>query len=274
MIADPQVFHDRPPAAVLTAPNAGPKTLTGTHTYLVGRSPAYVVDPGPLISSHVDAIVGALRELQMEPAGILLTHSHPDHAPAAGPLAERLGVDVWASPSADAAGVTRRYESHQSFALDGEGLHVLPSPGHTRDHVAFWTPDARILFAGDTVLGEGTSVIAPPEGNMSDYMRTLDAFLALQPRIIAPGHGPLVSDPMTLLRGYIEHRRAREKAILTTLHSSPADIPTLVDRIYLGLVPELRDLAELSVAAQLEKLESEGAVRRTGTTYEAIKPVD
>lgn len=271
-------FHEYPLAAALTAPNPGPKTLTGTRTYIVGRAPAYIVDPGPASAEHHAAIRGALDRLDAEPAAILLSHSHPDHAPGAAQVAADLRIPVWASPRlpasrAVALGVTQRYADDQEFPLEGDLLHVIATPGHAWDHVAFWLPATRLLFTGDTILGEGTSLVAPPEGNMAAYMATLDGFRRLEPAIIAPGHGPLVRDPLATLAAYVAHREQREREILAALSHGPADIPILVERIYSGLAPALRDLAHLSVAAQLDKLIAEQRVRRVGDTYQAVGPI-
>jgi glyoxylase-like metal-dependent hydrolase (beta-lactamase superfamily II) len=270
---DPSIITDTPPVAALTAPNSGPKTLSGTHTYIVGRGPAYVVDPGPGMPSHHRAIVAWLDDQSIVPAAILLSHTHPDHAPGARALAEDLQVPICASPLIEAderasLGITQTYGQDEVFPIDGDELRVIPSPGHTVDHVAFWLPGARILFSGDTVLGEGTTLVAPPEGNMTSYMRTLAMFQALDPRLIAPGHGPLVTDPNAKLADYVWHRQQRERQVLEALQDGPVTVVELVDRIYTDVDLALRDLAAGSVTAQLEKLKDEGLVTQAGDRFQ------
>jgi glyoxylase-like metal-dependent hydrolase (beta-lactamase superfamily II) len=204
--------------------------------------------------------------------GILLTHGHPDHAPGAAILKGLVQAPVWAHermPEAQraAAGVDRNYQQEERFGTGVDELRVIPSPGHSPDHVALWMPGPRILFSGDTILGEGTTLIAPPEGNMAQYMETLSRLRELDSLLIAPGHGPVVRDPAGKIDAYIAHRRRREAEIVAALRSGPASIRDLVSRIYTDVDPGLHDLAAASVNAQLEKLEHEGRVRRSGDSF-------
>jgi glyoxylase-like metal-dependent hydrolase (beta-lactamase superfamily II) len=261
-----------PAVEVLTAPNPGPKTLDGTNTALVGSEAVYVIDPGPDLPEHAQRIVERLQARGAAPAAILLTHGHPDHAPGAARLKVLLGVPVWApealpADQAEDAGVDSRFGHGHRFPVDGTDLIAVATPGHTPEHVAFFLDAARILFAGDTVLGRGTSVIAPPEGDMLDYMETLRRLRDLEARLIVPGHGPLISDPIAKIDQYLAHRRQRERQILDALAAGPATIPELVARIYVDVDSALHRLAEGSVEAQLIKLVREGLVVREGERF-------
>jgi glyoxylase-like metal-dependent hydrolase (beta-lactamase superfamily II) len=272
----PEVLTGGPRVVMFTAPNPGPKTLSGTHAFVIGNERAYVVDPGPANPSYQRSLAtwlsGAVRRVD----GVLLTHGHPDHAPGAALLAALTGAHVWASermtePRQAGAGVDRLYSPDESFVVDGDELRIVLSPGHSPDHVAFWMPGARILFAGDTILGQGTTLIAPPEGDMVQYMETLERFRALNARVIAPGHGPVIHDPDAKIEEYIEHRRQREAQIVAALEDGPTRIPDLVARIYRDVDPSLHGLAAESVNAQLEKLVREGRVQAAGDVFALVE---
>jgi glyoxylase-like metal-dependent hydrolase (beta-lactamase superfamily II) len=256
---------------MFTAPNPGPKTLTGTHTFLVGSADAYVVDPGPDLPSYQRDLAERLSTLGVRVRALLLTHGHPDHAPGAAQLAALLSVPVHASSSLDEQDarvkISRRFLPADRYTPNGDVLRVVPAPGHSGDHVAFWLEKARILFAGDTVLGEGSTLVAPPEGDMLAYMETLERFRRLDPALIAPGHGPLVRDPLAKLDEYVEHRRMRERNLVNALAGGPASVEELVSHLYADVDPDLHDLARGSILAQLAKLESEGRVERDGDVY-------
>jgi glyoxylase-like metal-dependent hydrolase (beta-lactamase superfamily II) len=266
-----ETVSDRPFVHAFTAPNPGPKTLTGTRTYIVGRRGGYVVDPGPDTPSYQRIVAERLTELGVTAQAILLTHGHPDHAPGAALLARLLSVPVHASLTLDATGArvhpAHRFEASESYPVEDDIFRVVPAPGHSHDHVAFWLEQARILFAGDAILGKGSSLVAPPEGDMTLYMQTLEAFRRLNPVLIAPGHGSLVRDPMARIDEYIEHRRAREHNLLVALDSGPASVDDLVSQLYADLDSRLYELAKGSTLAQLEKLEREGRVLREGDLY-------
>jgi glyoxylase-like metal-dependent hydrolase (beta-lactamase superfamily II) len=250
----------------LTAPNPGPKTLGGTLTYVVGTNPAYVIDPGPQLSSYQAALASWVDRTKRNVAGILLTHSHPDHAPGARLLGELLSAPIWASAEmrndvARELGIDHRFDG-RVFPVEEDSLQVIDTPGHSFDHVSFWLKRARILFAGDVILGRGSTLVAPPDGDMALYMKTLERIRALEPLIIAPGHGPLVTHPAVKIEEYIAHRRQRELEIRDALLSGPKTVEGLVAHIYADVSPELRELAYGSVLSQLQKLQDEGIVAR------------
>lgn len=253
---DPVAGLEEHPVRVL-APNPGPFTLEGTNTWIVGRAPSLVIDPGPEDAGHLERV----RRLAGPVAAILLTHRHPDHAPGAASLAERTGAPVMAFR---AKAGERRLAPGQVVEAGGVRLRTLYTPGHTPDHVVFHDPDTGGLFTGDTVLGRGTSVVDPPEGDMAAYVRSLEALAGLRPRVLYPGHGPILWAGAEALRSYLEHRALRERQILEGLGSGPRTPEELVPAIYAEYPPALHGPAARSVLAHLLKLEAEGRVVREG----------
>jgi glyoxylase-like metal-dependent hydrolase (beta-lactamase superfamily II) len=241
----------------ILAPNPSVYTLEGTNTWIVGDAPSIVIDPGPDDASHLREIERAADRV----GAILLTHAHPDHAPGAEPLAASTGAPIHAFRPPP-GGVRLR---------DGDPIRVgdatvLPihTPGHTPDHVAFWLERARGLFTGDAVLGRGTSVIDPPEGDLAAYLRSLRRMRDLDPRTLYPGHGPIVLEAGRKLDEYLSHRSERERQILDVLAGRPSSIAEVVDVVYAAYPSEVRALAMRSVLAHLKKLEGEGRVEHTG----------
>jgi glyoxylase-like metal-dependent hydrolase (beta-lactamase superfamily II) len=250
------------------APNPGPKTLQGTNTYVVGREQVYVIDPGPDDRRHLTNIVDWLSTTGRTALGILLTHGHPDHALGAAPLSELLRVPIWAAATEPyppyAAPDHLLLAAESDLRVDTDTVRVIPTPGHSPDSVSYFLTSSGILFTGDTILGQGSSVIAPPEGDMASYMASLDLLQGLQSTLLAPGHGPVVRDVPAKLREYIEHRHARESQLINALAAGPSTVPALVARSYVDTPPELRQLAEGTVTAGLQKLEREGLVQQGG----------
>ena len=244
------------------APNPGPYTLEGTNTWIVGLNHTFVIDPGPDESEHIDAVrreAGAIE-------AILLTHHHLDHAPGAARLAALSGAPVLAL----------RPEEGEHQIWDGEvleaggtTLRVVHAPGHTQDHVVFHDPSSGALFTGDAVLGRGTSVVDPPDGDMGAYMRALSAMISLSPRVIYPGHGPVVWSAIPKLEEYVRHRKEREDQVLAALEHGAETPEDIVPRIYEEYPPELYPAAARSVLAHLLKLEREGRVSRAASPREA-----
>lgn len=259
----PEMIWKDPPVLMFTAPNPGPKTLEGTHTYVVGTSDCYLIDPGPANRNYGEALAGWLRAHGCRVGSILLTHGHPDHAQGALFLSDLLGTPIRAPANLDRSYLTDRLDTiplvdGEALPVDGDLLRVFATPGHSADHVAFFLSAARILFSGDTILGRGTSVIAPPEGSMTDYMNTLARLQLLHARLIAPGHGPLIDDPARKIEEYRLHRLEREEQILQALSRTPRTVDDLVVEVYTAIDPSLRVLAAASVQAHLEKLLGEG----------------
>jgi glyoxylase-like metal-dependent hydrolase (beta-lactamase superfamily II) len=249
------------PFDICTAPNASPRTLGGTNTYLVGRPETAVIDPGPEDPAHTARILAACAAAGRRIAVILLTHAHRDHSGGVAALVRATGAPVrgWrtGAPVADGA----------SLAAGGACLCALYTPGHADDHLAFYWPERQVLFSGDLILGEGTVTVSPPGGSMDAYLRSLERVAGLPLAVIAPGHGPVVCEPQARIRQYLDHRRHREAQILALLARGAHTVGALADAIYPALDPGLRAAAEGTVAAHLAKLIGEGRVREAGTKY-------
>lgn len=243
---------------VVLAPNPHPLTLEGTNTYLIGNRNPIVLDPGPLIDEHLERV---LREAG-EPRLVLLTHRHPDHAEAAERFAEMARAPLAAFPVAgDPIGTgAGAIADRQRIAADGATLVAVHTPGHASDHLSFLLEEERALFTGDHVLGRGTTVVAHPDGDMADYLASLDLMRALEPRRFYPGHGPVVEDPGPLLDYYTAHRLEREQQVLAAIDTGDRTVEAMVERIYADVDRALHGAAALSVAAHLEKLRRDGAL--------------
>jgi glyoxylase-like metal-dependent hydrolase (beta-lactamase superfamily II) len=245
----------------LVAPNPGPMTGSGTNTYLVdnGASEVAVIDPGPDDPRHVQAILEACAALGRLTA-ILVTHRHADHVPAARPLGQQTGAPLLGH--AALPGVERPLADGQ-VCFSGR-LQALETPGHTDDSLCFWDAEAGALFTGDLVAGAGTVIVGDEPGALSRYMRSLDRVRRLGPRMIYPGHGPLVADAVAKLDEYLAHRRQREQQVLDGLRQrGRASVDNLVAAIYPDVQPALVPMAGRNVRAHLEKLADEGRVRQT-----------
>ena len=262
------------------APNGSPFTFTGTQTYLVGGPDGVaVIDPGPAEADHLAALERAIGGAPV--VAILCTHTHRDHSPAAAPLAERTGAPVvgcaplvldTGGPRADAP-FDSTYAPDKVLAdgdrVSGPGwtLTAVATPGHTSNHLCFALEGTGALFTGDHVMGWSTTVVAPPDGDMADYMASLDKLRARGDRVYYPAHGPAVNNPRQLVRGMIGHRRQRERQIVKLLGESPQDIAAMVPRMYKGVNEYLWPAAGLSVLAHLIDLERRGVVARSGEVW-------
>lgn len=231
------------------AGNPGPFTLSGTNTWVIGRDPAWVVDPGPALDAHLDAVTAAVAA-RGGAGGIAVTHDHSDHVEGVPALRERLG----AVPVAAA-----RYEGADVRLDDGDAfgpLVALSTPGHAPDHLAFVA--GRVCCSGDAVLGEGSVFVAPGPGAMRGYLAALERLLALDLERILPGHGPPVGDPRSKLEEYLAHRRDRERRLLAALAAGARSQAELLDAVWDDVAPALRGAAAVTLAAHLGKLEEEG----------------
>jgi glyoxylase-like metal-dependent hydrolase (beta-lactamase superfamily II) len=274
---------DRPIPGVrrILVDNPGPFTFKGTLSYIIGEGKVAIVDPGPLDEAHIAALLDAVRGETV--THILITHTHRDHSPAAAHIKAATGAKTFAegphraarplhigelSPL-DAAG-DRDFRPDVVLAdgdvIEGEGwtIEALTTPGHTANHMAFALKEANALFAGDHVMGWSTSVVAPPDGAMSDYMASLEKVARRPETVYLPGHGGIIRDAPRFARSYIRHRQDREASILHRLAKGDADIPTLVRAIYIGIDPRLAKAAGLSVLAHLEDLTARGVVATEG----------
>jgi glyoxylase-like metal-dependent hydrolase (beta-lactamase superfamily II) len=225
---------------LVRADNPSPYTLEGTNTWLVGRHPCWVIDPGPADAAHADAVAAAALA-RGGVGGIALTHGHLDHAGGVALLRERTAAPA---PAA----------RHDGDALGP--LRVLRTGGHAPDHVVFVAGD--VVFTGDAVLGRGSVFVAPGEGSLRGYLAALEALRASRPALLCPGHGPPIADPAERLASYVEHRLARERALLAALNDGLRGVDELLDRVWADAPPQLRMAATITLAAHLGKLQEEG----------------
>lgn len=271
----------------MVAPNPGPFTFTGTCCYVVGHGDVAVIDPGPDLPDHLDALAHALAGERV--THVVATHTHRDHSPGATLLARRLGVPlVGCGPhrpsrplgagGPDTAGGSgdRSYRPDRELAdgdaIEGPGwtLRALATPGHTANHLAFALPEEAALFSGDHVMAWNTTIVAPPDGSMTDFMASLERLRGRDEAVYWPGHGGPVRDPGRMVRALIGHRRQREASIVKRLAAGDRTAAAMVETIYAGLAPALRGAAALSVFAHLENLvarrlaETDGAPRADG----------
>jgi glyoxylase-like metal-dependent hydrolase (beta-lactamase superfamily II) len=244
------------------APNSGPFTLEGTNTWVVGENPAVVIDPGPDEAGHILAVLEEAGSVE----SVLLTHHHPDHAPGAVRLAEAARAPVLAF---DPGLGERRITNGETLTVGDVNLRVVHTPGHTPDHVCLLLEPDGLLFTGDTVLGRGTSIVNPPEGDMGAYMASLQHLRRLGARSIYPGHGPVAFDATAKLDEYLAHRAQRERQVLAAVAAGRQTPEEMVAEVYGSEVPEeMHAAAARSVLAHLLKLERERRVARTGLIRE------
>ena len=234
--------HD---AIGIRAANPGPLTLSGTNTWIYGRGPAWLIDPGPALAEHLDAVSDEI-DARGGLGAVLLTHDHPDHAEAVGEIVRRFSP----VPLAAARGtVTTRLGDGGRYGP----FEVIASPGHAPDHLAFVAGE--VAFTGDAVLGEGSVFVM---AQLDEYLGALRLLQARRLSLIAPGHGPVVDDPGAKLDEYIEHRLARETALVAALAEGRRTTHDLLDAAWADAPAELRGAAAITLEAHLEKLASEG----------------
>jgi glyoxylase-like metal-dependent hydrolase (beta-lactamase superfamily II) len=225
-----------PEVLKIVAPNPGPMTLEGTNTYLFGSDPCTVIDPGSAEPGHLDAIRAAAGQ-RGGIALVLLTHSHADHTAGS----EELGAEVVLPAGGETHG----------------GLRAIATPGHAADHVCFLSEDG-VCFAGDLVLGLGSTIVPPGGGSLAAYMNSLRALQVEEIDLICPGHGPWVTDPAAKLTEYIGHREMREGCLLAALESGERSRAALLTTVWDDVPVELLPMAAMAMEAHLEKLEEEG----------------
>lgn len=254
-------------------------TFTGTGTYIVGEGRVAIVDPGPDLDEHVEALLHAVRGETV--TDLVITHTHIDHSPAARAVAAATGARiVGCAPLAIADTGPRADASFDALhapdavmadgdTLEGPGwtLSAVATPGHTSNHLCFALAEEKALFSGDHVMGWSTSVVAPPDGDMRAYLDSLRKVGERDEQIFYPTHGPAIEDPQRLVRGLIAHRRQREAQILRLLRTGPMAIPQMVESMYAAVDPALWPAAGRSVLAHLIDLESRGDVRRDGVQW-------
>ncbi|HZQ11177.1 MAG TPA: MBL fold metallo-hydrolase [Pseudolabrys sp.] len=263
------------------ANNPGPFTFKGTVSYIVGRGKVAIIDPGPADAAHTAALLDAVRNETV--TAIFVTHTHRDHSPAVPAVKAHTGATVYAEGPHRAARPLHIGEHNpldssgdrdfmpdvrlgDGAVIEGDGwaIEAVATPGHTANHMAYALKGRALLFAGDHVMAWATSIVAPPDGAMSDYMASLAKLARREETIYLPGHGPAIKDAPRFVNYYILHRKAREGSILHRLAKGETDIPSIVRAIYIGIDPRLTGAAGLSVLAHMEDLVARGLVETDG----------
>jgi glyoxylase-like metal-dependent hydrolase (beta-lactamase superfamily II) len=246
----------------LVAPNPGPMTGAGTNTYLIGNDEVAVLDPGPAIPEHIEAILqaggGRIR-------WIVCTHTHPDHSPAWQAVAEATGAQVIGALPADDMFQDETFKPNKEVEHDEVlqtpefTLRAVHTPGHVSNHYCFFLEEEQMLFAGDHIMNGSTVVIVPPSGNMKAYIESLQLLLKYPLKFIAPGHGDVMEDSAAVVEWLVNHRLQRENKVLTNLKSfTSASMDNLVAQVYDDVDVSLHQMAKLSLQAHLIKLETVG----------------
>ncbi|MCV3210561.1 MBL fold metallo-hydrolase [Mesorhizobium sp. YC-39] len=265
----------------VTAPNPSPFTFHGTNSYVVGRETLAVIDPGPDDDAHLKTLLGVIANRPV--SHIFVSHTHRDHSPLAARLKQHTGAIVLAEGPHRPARPLRTYEVNPldasadiAFApdialpddavIEGDGwaIRTVLTPGHTANHAAFALEGTGVLFSADHVMAWSTSIVAPPDGAMADYMMSLDRLIARGDRVLLPGHGGPVTAPRNFMRGLKTHRKMRERAILERIKGGDRTIKDMVKAIYRDTDPRLHGAAGLSVLAHLEDLVARGLVSTDG----------
>ena len=256
----------------IVAPNPGRMTGPGTNTYLIGDRELVVLDPGPASEAHLEAIVAAVGTARV--VAIAVTHTHRDHSPGAAALGARL--------AAPRVGRLARHAAFQdptfvpdlvaadgvTLATDAGALVAVATPGHASNHVCWHQPALRLLYTGDHILGTVSPVILPPDGDMGEYLDSLARLKRLDLALLAPGHGPLLSEPAAVIDALVAHRLGREARVAAALAAlGPAPLAALLPVVYADVDPALHDYARHSLEAHLIKLERDGRARRAGADW-------
>jgi len=263
------------------ADNPGPFTFKGTMSYIIGRGKVAIVDPGPADDKHIAALLEAVRNETV--THIFVTHTHRDHSPAVPAIKAATGATVYAEGPHRTArplriGEQKRLDSSGDLDFrpdvmlkdgevvtgDGWSVEGITTPGHCANHMAYALKNTDVLFAGDHVMGWATTIVAPPDGAMSDYMASLNKLAKRPEQIYFPGHGPAIKEATRFVNYLILHRKAREDSILHRLAKGETDIPSIVRASYIGIDPRLIGAAGLSVLAHLEDLVTRGLVATDG----------
>jgi len=241
-------------------------TGPGTNTYVVGESDLVLVDPGPAVTSHVDAILNCVGDRLRY---VACTHTHPDHSPAAAVVADATGAELIGRTTADDRHQDRSFQpasqidDDECIAGQDWTLRAIRTPGHVDNHVCYLLEEEGMVFAGDHIMNGSTVVIVPPGGNMADYIASLRRLLDYQVRVVAPGHGELIEDCRGEVEKLVRHRLMREAKVSAALDQRPQSLDELVVTVYDDVDPRMHEWARLSLLAHLIKLEDEGKTLKT-----------
>ena len=258
----------------LIAPNPGMMTGPGTNTYILGDKEVAVIDPGPVIDSHIELIC----ELSPGPINwILVTHTHPDHSPAVASLAERTGAEKLGRPAPDGQHQDKTFKPDR-ILHDGDifetaefELEVMHTPGHASNHLCYLHAEIKWLITGDHIINGSTVVIDPPDGNMVDYLSSLERLLDKELKVIAPGHGDPIDSPYEAIDWIIKHRLEREAKVVAKLEAHPnSTISELLPHVYGDVQENLFGVAERSLLAHLLKLEDDKSVKQDADRWRLI----
>jgi glyoxylase-like metal-dependent hydrolase (beta-lactamase superfamily II) len=271
-----------PQVRAIVADNPGPFTFKGTMSYIIGRGKVAIVDPGPDDDAHIAALLDAVRGETV--SHIFVTHTHRDHSPAVPKVKAATGAKVYAQGPHRLArplhiGETHRLDASADMDFrpdvaladgevvrgDGFTIEAIATPGHTANHMSFAFKEGDLIFAGDHVMGWSTTIVAPPDGAMSDYMDSLHKLARRSEPLYLSGHGMPIKQAPRFVQHLIGHRQAREASILHRLRKGAADIPTIVRAVYIGLDPRLTGAAALSVLAHLEDMVARGEIATEGS---------
>ena len=254
----------------ITAGNGSVFTGPGTNTYLVGKEEVTVIDPGPAMQEHIDVIAAAAPNIKQ----ILVTHTHPDHSPGVRLLKEKLDIPAYGMLTNSSKNQDQTF-SPERILDDGEvfqeeefSIEVVHTPGHASNHLCFILKEEKLIFTGDHIMNGSTVVIGPPDGNMKQYIQSLEKLKDYDIEKIAPGHGELLENPHEVADWIINHRLEREKKVFQALQEATKGTPdTLVEKVYDDVDSSLFPIAKASLLAHLIKLEEDQLIYSSGEEY-------
>ena len=254
----------------ITAGNSGIFTGPGTNTYLIGNNEVTVIDPGPALPAHIEAIAQTSTDIKQ----ILLTHTHPDHSPGAKLLQDKIGVPIFAlitegSKDQDTTFIPKKILIDEDIlTAENYTIEVIHTPGHASNHLCYLLKEEKLLFTGDHIMDGSTVVISPPDGNMQEYLDSLLKLKEYDLNKIAPGHGELMDDPYVIVEWIIQHRIERESKVIEVLQlQKSGDLDTLVKDVYSDVDPMLHPIAKWSLESHLIKLINDGVAKRTNNKF-------
>lgn len=270
----------------IIANNPGPFTFTGTGTYIIGKENLAIIDPGPIDQNHFDAIVKSTKGQTI--THILLTHNHNDHSPLAKKIKEETGAKIYFKDLSNDIQTEDQFEEGYDKDIEGDielsdgdiietnewTVEAIHTPGHTSNHICYSLAEEEVLFSGDHVMGWSTTVIVPPDGDMSDYINSLKKLLKRSENNFYPTHGPIIERPKELVTKYIEHRMEREKQITEAIKLGNKKIPDMVKIIYKDVDISLHPAAAMSTLAHLIRMKENNEIAVSGNnlngTYELV----